>query len=328
MRTETFSGGFVRTVSLCSAFVLGLSGTGLANAPKQEELLRDAAAVIKEFQNSPDSHVPNNMMSAAKGIIIFPTMIKGGFFFGARYGKGVASVRDPKTGEWSAPAFLYTGGGSFGLQIGAQAVDLILLVMSHRGVEGLLEDQFTLGADIAVSVGPVGRHAEAAADIFMQGEIYSYSRSRGAFAGISFKGTVITSDEDSNHIYYGKQTPPEVILLHRKAPRQPASATAFMNVLNTLAPYKKRQWERRKGFSTEPSKVPVSKKPEPNPAKKPPESLARKEMKTPVAAKTLAPTVTQTNAPIAQEAAGPSAKPNRTLVVKPSEEVADKNGSR
>ena len=144
---------------------------------KQRKVLRTSQMILDEVQNSPDQKIPMSLISKAKAIIVFPTMLKAGFLVAARYGKGIASVRAPDTGKWGPPAFLYTTGASFGFQVGAEAIDLILLVMSQRGLEGLLNQQFTLGGDIALSAGPVGRHAEAAADVFMQGEIYSYSRS-------------------------------------------------------------------------------------------------------------------------------------------------------
>ncbi|MBT5028237.1 MAG: lipid-binding SYLF domain-containing protein [Nitrospina sp.] len=205
---------------------------------KQRKLLRTAQWVLQEVQNSPDHKIPNKLISQAKAIIVFPTMVKAGFFVGARYGKGFASVRSEETGEWGLPAFLYTAGGSFGFQFGAEAVDLILLVMTQRGLEGLLNEKFTLGGDIAVAVGPVGRHAEASADVFMQGEIYSYSRSKGIFGGVSVKGTIITSDVDANQAYYGKPLTAEAILLANQVGTIPESGKQFIKIFNHLAPYK------------------------------------------------------------------------------------------
>jgi len=202
-------------------------------------LLRTAQLVLEEIRNSPDHKIPAKLISKAKAIIVFPTMVKAGFFVGARYGKGIASVRSQGTGEWGAPAFLYTAGGSFGFQFGAEAVDLILLVMTQRGLEGLLSEKFTLGGDIALAVGPVGRHAEASADVFMQGEIYSYSRSKGIFGGVSVKGTIITSDADANLAYYGKPLTAENILLSNQVGDIPESGKQFIKIFNFLAPYKK-----------------------------------------------------------------------------------------
>ena len=203
---------------------------------KQRKILRTSQMVLKEIQKSPDQNIPMNLISKAKAIIIFPTMFKGGFIVGARYGKGIASVRSSKLGEWGPPAFLYTTGASLGFQIGAEAVDLILLVMSQRGIEGLLSEKFTLGGDIAISAGPVGRHAEASADVFMQGEIYSYSRSKGIFSGISLKGTVIASDSDANLAYYGHPYTANEILLTGQVKKVPESGKQFIKIFNKLAP--------------------------------------------------------------------------------------------
>ncbi len=206
---------------------------------QQRKLLRTGQLVLEEIKNSPDQKIPTGLIAKAKAIIVFPTMVKAGFFVGARYGKGFASVRAKESGEWGAPAFLYTVGGSFGFQFGAEAVDLILLVMTQRGVEGLLSEKFTLGGDIALVVGPIGRHAEAAVDVFMQGEIYSYSRAKGIFGGISVKGTIITSDVDANQAYYGKPLTAENILLSSQAGEIPESGKQFIKIFNHLAPYKK-----------------------------------------------------------------------------------------
>ncbi len=223
------------TLSVLAVFLF-VSGASAASSTDQQELLRKAGMVLEEIKNAPDEEIPSELMARAKAIIIFPTMIKGGFVVAARYGKGVAAVRDSKTGKWGSPAFLYTAGGSFGFQIGAQAVDLVLLVMTQRGVEGLMKGQFSLGADAAVAAGPVGRHAEAGADILMQGEIYSYSRSKGAFAGVSLKGSVISADNDANWDYYSRPLSPADILIHKKVQKNPQSAVRFSRGLNRLAP--------------------------------------------------------------------------------------------
>lgn len=213
--------------------------TAQAATEGQAELLRDATSVMQEMLDSPDEGIPSELLGKAKAIIIFPTMIKGGFMFAARYGRGVVAVRSPKTGEWGLPSFMTTVGGSFGLQIGAEAVDLILLVMTQRGIDGLLQDKFTLGGDAAVAAGPVGRHAEASADIMMQGEIYSYSRSKGAFAGLSLDGTIIATDNQSIEVYYGGPYDPRVILFENKVKKQPETARRFMKDMNRLAPHRK-----------------------------------------------------------------------------------------
>lgn len=210
-----------------------------SDGTKQRKLLRTGGLVLEEIQNSPDHKIPAGLIAKAKAIIVFPTMVKAGFFVGARYGKGFVSARSKDSHEWGAPAFLYTAGGSFGFQFGAEAVDLILLVMSQRGLEGLLSEKFTLGGDIALAAGPVGRHAEASADVFMQGEIYSYSRSKGIFGGVSLKGTIIASDVDANQAYYGKPLTAENILISNQVGKIPESGKQFIKIFNHLAPYKK-----------------------------------------------------------------------------------------
>ena len=226
----------MKLISFGIVFTLFLVSGAWADGSKQRKILRTSQFVLEEIQKSPDQQIPMNLISKAKAIIVFPTMLKAGFFVGARYGKGIASVRAEETGEWGPPAFLFTTGGSFGFQFGAQAIDLILLVMSQRGLEGLLNEQFTLGGDIAISAGPLGRHAEASADVFMQGEIYSYSRSKGLFGGVSLKGTIITSDSDANLTYYGHPYTSKEILLTKQVRKVPESGKQFIKIFNHLAP--------------------------------------------------------------------------------------------
>ena len=226
----------MKLISFGIVFTLFLVSGAWADGSKQRKILRTSQFVLEEIQKSPDQQIPMNLISKAKAIIVFPTMLKAGFFVGARYGKGIASVRAEETGEWGPPAFLFTTGGSFGFQFGAQAIDLILLVMSQRGLEGLLNEQFTLGGDIAISAGPIGRHAEASADVFMQGEIYSYSRSKGLFGGVSLKGTIISSDSDANLTYYGHPYTSKEILLTKQVRKVPESGKQFIKIFNHLAP--------------------------------------------------------------------------------------------
>jgi lipid-binding SYLF domain-containing protein len=205
-----------------------------ATEDEQQKLLRDSVLVMEEIMNAPDQEIPANLISQAKAVIIFPTMVKGGFFIGGRYGNGIATVRSKATGRFGPPGFITQSGISFGFQFGAEAVDLILLVMTQRGIEGLLKSKLTLGGDVAVSAGPIGRHAEAAADMRMQGEIYSYSRSKGAFVGISLKGTLIEENKDANHSYYGP-TPIKDILMNGKVKKLPQSAKRFIKGINLIA---------------------------------------------------------------------------------------------
>ena len=134
---------------------------------------------------------------------MFPSLVKAGFVVGGQRGRGIISVRDPKSGAWSSPAFLTITGGSIGLQIGAQAVDLVLVVQNRRGLDQLLQNQFKIGADAAVAAGPVGRDASASTDIQLRAQILSYSRTRGLFAGVTLNGSTIRQDRDANERFYG-----------------------------------------------------------------------------------------------------------------------------
>lgn len=193
-------------------------GVATALNSEEAETIREAATVLNEMMNAPDQAIPKTVLERAQAIAVFPSTLKGGFIIGGHHGDGIISVRNEKDpGWWSAPAFLNLTGGSFGLQIGAESVDVILVVMNRRGVEKLLGNNFKIGADAAVAAGPVGRDAEVATDIQLRAEILSYSRARGLFAGVSLKGTVIDSDDDSNKVLYGQPYKPREIVLENKA---------------------------------------------------------------------------------------------------------------
>ena len=226
----------MRKIVLALLFISFFPINTQANNYNEQKTLKDSLSVIDEIMNSPDQEIPRELISQAKAILIFPTLIKAGFLVGGRYGEGVASMRAKKNGKFGPPTFLTQVGLSFGFQVGAEAVDLVLLVMTKRGLESLLKDELTLGADAAVSAGPIGRHAEAAFDIGMQGEIYSYSRSKGAFAGVSLKGTVISTDKKANHAYYGQFLKAKDVLIRNKVKNIPKSGQRFIKVLNFLAP--------------------------------------------------------------------------------------------
>jgi lipid-binding SYLF domain-containing protein len=161
-----------------------------------------AANVLDEIMGAPDNGIPKEVMESAKCVAVVPSMIKGGFIVGARYGKGVATCRTPQ--GWSAPAPITIAGGSWGLQFGGEAVDLVMLIMNDRGMEHLLSSKFKLGAEGSVAAGPVGRQAEATTDWKMKSEVLSYSRSRGIFAGLELNGAVIKQDDDDTRTLYGK----------------------------------------------------------------------------------------------------------------------------
>ena len=154
-------------------------------------------------------------------------MLKGGFVFGAKYGRGLASCRTPK--GWSAPAFFIVKGGSFGLQIGGQAVDLVMLIMNNDGMQHLLSSKFELGADASVAAGPVGRHAEGNTDWKMRAQVLTYSRARGVFAGLTLNGAQIKQDKDSTREFYGRMVPFRTALTGEIEP--PAAANPFLSTL-------------------------------------------------------------------------------------------------
>ena len=172
---------------------------------KAEDRIKAAASVLDEIQSAPDQGVPEEVLGSAECVAIVPSMLKGGFIVGARYGRGVASCRTPK--GWSAPAFFSVQGGSVGLQIGGQAVDLVMLVMNQDGMRNLLSSKFKLGADASVAAGPVGRHAAADTDWKLRAQILTYSRARGAFAGLELSGAAIKQDKDSTREFYGRMVP-------------------------------------------------------------------------------------------------------------------------
>lgn len=190
--------------SATAIFVLCLLATGALIAQSDEaRRISESIAVLTEIMGADDQSVPRSIVESAEGVAIFPGLLKGGFIVGGQRGRGILSVRDPKTREWSAPAFLTITGGSLGAQIGGQAVDLILVVKDRRGLEQLVSNQFKIGADASVAAGPVGRDAGAATDIQMRAKILSYSRTRGLFAGVTINGATIRQDRDANDRFYG-----------------------------------------------------------------------------------------------------------------------------
>lgn len=193
---------------LLFAVVLGLAGSTFAASEednKAADRVKSASIVLEEIQAAPDTGIPDEVMGSADCVAVVPSMLKAGFVFGARYGRGVASCRTAK--GWSDPAFFTIEGGSFGLQIGGQAVDLVMLIMNNKGMESLLNSKFKLGADASVAAGPVGRHAAADTDWRMRAQVLSYSRARGVFAGLELNGAVVKMDRESTLEFYGHVQP-------------------------------------------------------------------------------------------------------------------------
>jgi lipid-binding SYLF domain-containing protein len=192
------------------------------------ERVQAAGTVIDEIMNAPDSRIPDEIFDSAKCIAVVPSMLKGAFVFGAQYGKGVASCRTEK--GWSAPAFFRVTGGSFGFQIGGQAVDLIMVVMNDEGMQNLLASKFKIGADASAAAGPVGRQAQGATDWKMRAQILTYSRARGIFAGISLDGAVVMQGKDDTRAFYGRMVPFKTLLTGELA--APEDAKPFISSLD------------------------------------------------------------------------------------------------
>jgi lipid-binding SYLF domain-containing protein len=168
-----------------------------------ETRIGNARIVMENVAEMPDTGIPADLLTRARGIVIFPRVMKAAIVLGVSFGQGVVVRRDGETGAWSKPCFFQIRGGSLGAQVGAQALDLILLVMSEEGMQALLENQFTLGADVAIAAGPIGREASATTDLQFDAAILSYSRTKGLFAGISLQGAVVQPNDEANRIYHG-----------------------------------------------------------------------------------------------------------------------------
>ncbi len=186
-----------------------------------------AGDVLNEIESAPDQGIPEEVLGSAECVAVVPSLLKGGFIVGGRYGRGIASCRTQK--GWSAPAFFRVEGGSVGFQIGGQAVDLVMLIMNKEGMNNLLSSKFQLGADASVAAGPVGRHAEGSTDWKMRAQILTYSRARGVFAGVSLNGARVTQDKDATREFYGRMVPFKTALLGTI--EAPDTAYPFLSVL-------------------------------------------------------------------------------------------------
>ena len=208
-------------------FVALLSLTTLGWAESQQESterLNNAATVLHEIMSTPDKGIPEEVLDHAKCVAVVPHMIKGGFVFGAEDGRGVATCRTAK--GWSAPEFFAITGGSWGLQIGVEGVDLVMIIQNDKGMQRLLSSKFQLGADASAAAGPVGRHASADTDWKLNTEILTYSRAKGAFAGLTLSGASIRRDDDSMQAFYGHHVTTEAVLTGKVT--APAAAHSFL----------------------------------------------------------------------------------------------------
>jgi lipid-binding SYLF domain-containing protein len=218
---------------LRSVLIVGLSASVLfAVDDKVEQRLRDSADVFKEIMSTPDKAIPMKLLNRAQCVMIVPGMKKAALGVGGEYGRGFVSCVQPN-GEWGPPAGIRLSGGSFGLQLGAQATDVVMLVMNQRGLDRLLSDKFTIGGEASAAVGPLGRDASADTDIALRAEILSWSRSRGVFAGVSLDGTVIQGDSSTNRELYGMPLTTKEIV-HEGVPTPPA-ARVLTSTLNQYA---------------------------------------------------------------------------------------------
>ncbi len=182
-----------------------------ADTDDEAERARDAAAVLTEIMQIPEKGIPDDLMNRARAVAVIPRMVKGAFGIGGRYGKGLVSQRLPN-GTWSAPSYIDIGGGSIGLQIGIQATDVVLVFTNREGFKHLLDGKLELGADASAVAGPVGRRASIGTDVLLGSGIFSYSRSKGLFAGVSLQGAAVTIDDSANRDVYGKNVDAEDIL--------------------------------------------------------------------------------------------------------------------
>ncbi len=213
-----------------AALLVAVAGTPLmaALSTSEQRRIADAATVLRELHAAPDQDVPLDLWNKASCVIVIPGLKKAAFIVGGEYGKGLMSCR--RSGQWSPPVFMRLGKGSWGLQIGAQSIDLVLLVMNDKGVDKLLRNRVSLGAEASIAAGPVGRDARAATDAQMQAEILSYSRTQGVFAGINLSGGVVRDDEDDNADLYGKGISTRAILLEGRV-QLPGVARPFVDAL-------------------------------------------------------------------------------------------------
>ena len=214
---------------MLSVALLSLVSLGWADSDREKSIdrLDHAGRVLQEIMAAPDKGIPEEVLEHARCIAVVPHMIKGGFVFGAQNGRGVATCRT--AAGWSAPAFFAITGGSWGLQIGVQSVDLVMIIQNEKGMQKRLTSNFQLGADASAAAGPVGRHASANTDWKLDTEILTYSRAKGLFAGLTLSGASIRRDDDSMHAIYGRHVATRAVLLGKV--EAPAAARPFLSAV-------------------------------------------------------------------------------------------------
>ena len=228
------------TVALAGALALIPLTSSVSSAKdkdeKENDRLQNAGTVLKEIMDVPDN-IPQDLIDKARCVIVFPSVVKAAFVVGGSYGRGTMVCRTGSdfTGPWGAPAMMALEAGSVGFQIGGQATDFVILVMNNRGVDSLLHSKVKLGADASIAAGPKGRDAQASTDVTLRAEMLSYSRSRGAFAGVSLEGSTLRPDEDANRRLYGRDTTASHIITEGKI-EAPASAHDLLATLQRVSP--------------------------------------------------------------------------------------------
>lgn len=216
---------------VCLLSALGLMGSNAwAGTAGQDtvERLKLSTDVLTALMAAPDNGIPEEVLDSAKCMIVVPNLIKGGFVFGGKHGRGIATCRT--SGGWSAPAFVSVGGGSWGLQIGVEGVDLVMLVMNDQGLQHLLSSKFKISGEGSAAAGPVGRHASAGTDWKMNTEMLTYSRAKGVFAGLTLEGALVQQDDDSTRAIYHKKLPFRTVLSGKTA--TPVVAAEFMKAVS------------------------------------------------------------------------------------------------
>jgi lipid-binding SYLF domain-containing protein len=222
----------IRLFTALAGLVLALSTTGAWAQAREQGRLLMAAQVLDELRSSRDQYIPDKLLERAYAIAVIPDMTKIAFFAGGRHGNGVMVVRD-KDGRFGSPAFISITGGSFGFQWGVQAMDIVLVFTTRKGVEGITGGKFTLGADASVAAGPLGRDASASTDATFRSEVYSYSRTRGVFAGVALDGAALRIDDDANEAFYGKKDVAISDIVAGKVRSNDESARRFLSVVSS-----------------------------------------------------------------------------------------------
>ena len=205
-------------------FAVGLAGP--AEAGEQQGLVDKARITIESFSTDENMESLRSMLAGARGVMIIPQLLKAGFIIGGSGGSGVLLAHDRDSGAWSAPSFITMGSGSIGLQIGAEAQEIVLVIMTKKGIEAVIQSKFSLGAEASIAVGPIGGGVEAATTANLQADIYAFARSKGLFAGVALEGAVIESRDKWNQRYYGKPTTPKEIVIDRTVTHQGGNALA------------------------------------------------------------------------------------------------------